>query len=247
MAFTFKPVTRRVRAGMKTLTARISLADARPRVRAGVFALLAALSLLMAVTQNPLVRQSENSVGKVVASALVVYASLRVINAALSAAQEININASAVVAGANLQPFKVLEPVDDMVERVADIIFAAAVGAMVATVGLEPVATLGALLLAAGLFVSALATLWPGIPARLHGLARYPIGRDGCPGAAAGYLPGAGIGETDDRRQGRGGTGHPERHRDAGEGGDRAGQRPGRRRRPRRRVLRAYCRGRRQG
>nr|WP_255599298.1 hypothetical protein [Hasllibacter sp. MH4015] len=79
-----------------------------------------------------------------------VYVSLRAINAALSAAQEVEIGAS-IGAQASLQPLKVLEPVDDTVERVADVVFAVAAGAALATVGLEPVAALGLVVLGVGL------------------------------------------------------------------------------------------------
>ena len=79
-----------------------------------------------------------------------VYVSLRAINAALSAAQEVEIGAS-IGAQASLQPLKVLEPVDDTVERVADVVFAIAAGAALAVVGLEPVAAIGLVVLGAGL------------------------------------------------------------------------------------------------
>ncbi|MBF9043337.1 hypothetical protein HKCCE4037_08365 [Rhodobacterales bacterium HKCCE4037] len=79
-----------------------------------------------------------------------VYVSLRAINAALSAAQEVEVGAS-IGAQASLQPLKVLEPVDDTVERVADIVFAVAAGAALATVGLQPVAALGLIVLGIGL------------------------------------------------------------------------------------------------
>ncbi|OAN84994.1 hypothetical protein A8B78_05685 [Jannaschia sp. EhC01] len=79
-----------------------------------------------------------------------VYVSLRAINAALSAAQEVEIGAS-IGAQASLQPLKVLEPVDDTVERVADVVFAVAAGAALVTVGLEPVAAIGLVVLGVGL------------------------------------------------------------------------------------------------
>ncbi|MEX3016564.1 hypothetical protein [Gymnodinialimonas hymeniacidonis] len=79
-----------------------------------------------------------------------VYVSLRAINAALSAAQEVEVGAS-IGAQASLQPLKVLEPVDDTVERVADVVFAVAAGAALATVGLQPVAAIGLIVLGVGL------------------------------------------------------------------------------------------------
>ena len=103
-----------------------------------------------------------------------VYVSLRVINAALSAAQEIEVGAS-VGAQATVQPLKVLEPVDDTVERVADVVFAVAVGAAVATVGLNPVAVLGAFVLGGGLLVMAAGLVWPNLPGGIAGLARRAV------------------------------------------------------------------------
>lgn len=132
---------------------------------------MAALSFLAAATQaNPAVRWAETSVQQIAASMTGVYVSLRVINAALSAAQEIEVGAS-VGAQANVQPLKVLEPVDDTVERVADVVFAVAVGAAVATVGLAPVALLGALVLGAGALVMAAGLVWPKLPRGVSGLA----------------------------------------------------------------------------
>lgn len=129
------------------------------------------VSLVVAVTQiNPAVRWAEASVQEIAASMTGVYVSLRVINAALSAAQEIEVGAS-VGAQASVQPLKVLEPVDDTVERVADVVFAVAIGAAVATVGLEPVAALGAGLLAMGLFGMASGAVWIGMPAGLRRVA----------------------------------------------------------------------------
>lgn len=141
------------------------------RLRAVLLILAAALSLWVGVSQmNPAVRWAETSVEEVAVTTGGVYVSLRVINAALSAAQEIEIGAS-VGAQASAQPLKVLEPVDDTVERVADVVFVVAAGASVAAVGLAPVAALGAMVLAAGLAGLALSLAVPGWPAALHRMA----------------------------------------------------------------------------
>jgi len=97
-----------------------------------------------------------------------------VINAALSAAQEIEVGAS-VGAQANVQPLKVLEPVDDTVERVADVVFAVAIGAAVATVGLTPIAVLGAAVLGMGALLMAGCLIWPTIPDGFRDLARRAV------------------------------------------------------------------------
>lgn len=95
----------------------------------------------------PPARAAAQDIAVVTAS---VYVSLRAINAALSAAQEIEIGAS-IGAQASLQPLKVLEPVDDTVERVADVVFSVAAGAALVAVGLEPVAAIGLIVLGVGL------------------------------------------------------------------------------------------------
>jgi hypothetical protein len=138
------------------------------RIRIALLILAAGLSLWVGATQtNPAVRWAEASVEQVAVTTGGVYVSLRVINAALSTAQEIEIGAS-VGAQASAQPLKVLEPVDDTVERVADVVFAVAAGAAVAAVGLAPVAALGAMVLAAGLLGMALCHAVPGLPGALR-------------------------------------------------------------------------------
>lgn len=75
------------------------------------------------------------------------YVSLRAINAALSMAQEVEVGASLGVSG-NLQPLKWLEPVDDTVERVSELVFYVAVLSGVIALALAPVSTVGFVLLA---------------------------------------------------------------------------------------------------
>lgn len=99
---------------------------------------------------NPALPPAVNAAEEIAVVTAGVYVSLRAINAALSAAQEVEIGAS-IGAQASLQPLKVLEPVDDTVERVADVVFAVAAGAALATVGLEPVAAIGLVVLGVGL------------------------------------------------------------------------------------------------
>lgn len=148
---------------------------ARVRLNIAGWLLIAVLSFGAAATQiNPAVRWAEASVQEIAASMTGVYVSLRIINAALSAAQEIEVGAS-VGAQANVQPLKVLEPVDDTVERVADVVFAVAVGAAVATVGLMPVALLGAAVLGGGAILRVACLIWPEMPGGVQRLARRAI------------------------------------------------------------------------
>lgn len=103
---------------------------------------------------NPALSPATAAVEDIAATTAGGYVSLRIINVALSTAQEIEVGAS-VGAQASLQPLKVLEPVDDTVERVADVVFAVAAGAALATVGFAPVAALGLCLLGLGCLLRA--------------------------------------------------------------------------------------------
>lgn len=107
---------------------------------------------------NPLITTAEHRAQDVATATVAVYISLRAINAALSTAQEIEIGAS-LGGQASLQPLKVLEPVDDTVERVADALFLVAAAAALATVGLGPVASIGLSLLGLGLLLRSMHTL----------------------------------------------------------------------------------------
>ncbi|QDI77175.1 MULTISPECIES: hypothetical protein [Leisingera] len=115
-----------------------------------LFLLTGAFGLSGRSDWNPLATVPEQTAETIAASAVTVYVSLRAINAALSTAQEIEVGAS-VVGQASLQPLKVLEPVDDTVERVADAVFLVAAGAALAAVGLAPVVSIGFVVLGAAL------------------------------------------------------------------------------------------------
>ncbi|SFE61129.1 hypothetical protein [Roseivivax sediminis] len=105
---------------------------------------LAALAALM--VQNPAVDGAERAASRIAVAAGAVYVSLRAINATLSVAQEIELGGSAVVS-ASAQPIKVLEPIDDTVERVASTVFAVSVVAATLSVAAEPLSVLGAAIL----------------------------------------------------------------------------------------------------
>lgn len=111
---------------------------------------------------NPALASASAAAEDIAATTAGVYVSLRIINAALSTAQEIEVGAS-VGAQASVQPLKVLEPVDDTVERVASVVFAVAVGAALATVGFAPVAALGLCLFGVGALFRAVDDLLPAI------------------------------------------------------------------------------------
>lgn len=115
-----------------------------------VFLIIGLLELSGRGPLNPAVPLAEAAAEEIAVATAGVYVSLRIINAALSAAQEIEIGAS-IGAQASVQPLKILEPVDDTVERVASVVFAVAAGAALAVVGVAPVAGLGLVVLGAGL------------------------------------------------------------------------------------------------
>lgn len=120
---------------------------------------------------NPALSPATSAAEDIAATTAGVYVSLRIINAALSTAQEIELGAS-VGAQASLQPLKVLEPVDDTVERVADVVFAVAAGAALATVGFAPVAALGLCLLGLGCLVRAFDEALPAVDGMRRAAAR---------------------------------------------------------------------------
>ncbi|ABD53833.1 hypothetical protein Jann_0916 [Jannaschia sp. CCS1] len=129
----------------------------RRGLRAMAFAIVGVIALAVGLSDlsrgggvNPTLPPAVEAAEEIAVVTAGVYVSLRAINAALSAAQEVEIGAS-IGAQASLQPLKVLEPVDDTVERVADVVFAVAAGAALVVVGLEPVAAIGLTVLGLGL------------------------------------------------------------------------------------------------
>jgi len=149
-------------------------------LRAAVLGLFGMLALAVGLwelsgrtTLNPALAPAQAAAEDIAATTATVYISLRVINAALSTAQEIEIGAS-VGAQATLQPLKVLEPVDDTVERVADVVFAVAAGAALATVGFAPISALGLSLLGLGLMARSATLILPAAGAVL-GPSSYAI------------------------------------------------------------------------
>ncbi|MDG3041991.1 hypothetical protein [Roseicyclus marinus] len=135
--------------------------------RGALIGLLGLLSLAVGLWElsgrgpiNPALAPASAAAEDIAATTAGVYVSLRIINAALSTAQEIEVGAS-VGAQATVQPLKVLEPVDDTVERVAGVVFAVAVGAALATVGFAPVAALGLCLFGVGALFRAVDDLLP--------------------------------------------------------------------------------------
>jgi hypothetical protein len=121
---------------------------------------------------NPIVGHSQAHLKDVAVASLATYGSLRVLNAALSMAEEVEVGGAFFVSG-SFQPLRWLEPIDDTVERVASIVFGLAVVASVLSFSMVPVAAVGLLLLAMALFgrlSCELAVGWNAVPERLRRL-----------------------------------------------------------------------------
>lgn len=136
-------------------------------VAAILFLLLGTAGLLGRSDWNPLVTTSEAASENIATSSIAVYVSLRVINSALSTAQEVEIGAS-VVGQASLQPLKVIEPVDDTVERVAEFIFLLATVAALTTAGLSPLVSVGLITLGSGLLCRLCLGRWPSLSEQMR-------------------------------------------------------------------------------
>jgi hypothetical protein len=85
---------------------------------------------------DPLTETASNYSKEIAKSAAVTYAALRGINAALSFVEEVEVEVSTVVASTSVQPFKLLEPLDDAVERLSSTIFYVGVSAGIISIAL---------------------------------------------------------------------------------------------------------------
>jgi hypothetical protein len=142
------------------------------RVRSLWLALLVVLALAAAVfpDRNPLAIAARAQAETIAQASAVTYVGLRSLNAILSTVQEVEVGASLGLSG-TVQPAKMLEPVDDTIERIAAAVFALMLATGVVSVGLGPVGAMGA-----GLIVLACA-VWAldratGPPDRLAALAQ---------------------------------------------------------------------------
>ncbi len=153
-------------------------------LRSVLLSLAAVACLALALVQaEPVSGPAERTAEQAAVAGLGVYVALRSVNAALSVAQEVEIGGSFGVS-ANAQPLKILEPIDDTVERVAGAVFTVALLAGVLAIGVGPVSSLGFLLLAAGLAVHAVR----GPLERGAGAAARPVCRAGTVSNMTGLL-----------------------------------------------------------
>ncbi|MFC3613909.1 hypothetical protein ACFORG_09085 [Lutimaribacter marinistellae] len=107
--------------------------------------LIAALGLAAVwfYRDNPLSNAARDYAGTVSTASAATYVGLRTLNAVLSTAQEIEVGGSLVVSG-TAQPLKVLEPVDDTIERIAGVVFSLMVATGILAVAMGPVGAVGA-------------------------------------------------------------------------------------------------------
>ena len=92
-------------------------------IRRGLLAFFCVLALTAALLRdNPVVSAAQGYAADVATTAAASYVTLRTLNAFLSTAQEIEVGLSFIASG-SARPLKVLEPIDDTVERIAGLVF----------------------------------------------------------------------------------------------------------------------------
>jgi hypothetical protein len=125
-------------------------------IRRWTMAVLAMLALALAAgwRDNPVTGAAQAYAGEVAAASAAVYVTLRTLNAVLSSAQEVEVGAGLIVEG-SAQPLKVLEPVDDTVERIAGTVFGVMVLTGILGVAMGPVWAVGWGMVAAALALRA--------------------------------------------------------------------------------------------
>ncbi|MEM6940320.1 MAG: hypothetical protein AAF943_02270 [Pseudomonadota bacterium] len=113
------------------------------RLGRGVLLALLVLACFLTVYRgNPLNAQAQRYAQSIATTAAATYVTLRSLNAFLSTAQEVEVGVAFIAQG-TAQPLKVLEPIDDTVERIASLIFAVMVATGVLAVSLGPVSSIG--------------------------------------------------------------------------------------------------------
>ena len=86
---------------------------------------------LFFVKNNIFVDTAQKYTAEIAKDSAGVYLSLRVLNAALSFAEEIEVSGSVILASGTIKPFKIIEPLDDTIEKLSKAIFY--IGAFAAT------------------------------------------------------------------------------------------------------------------
>lgn len=81
------------------------------------------ISLLGITNNGPFIAGAKDYSQEIAKSSAATYLSLRLINAAISFAEEVEVGGSIIAVSGSAHPFKVLEPIDDAVERLSAAIF----------------------------------------------------------------------------------------------------------------------------
>jgi hypothetical protein len=102
-----------------------------------------AVTICLLISSVVLAKKADRINEQTAISSAAVYASLRVVSAALSTAQEAEVQVGLVVASGGVKPLKLLEPIEDTINRVASVVFWIAVASGVLSVGLWPLTYLG--------------------------------------------------------------------------------------------------------
>jgi hypothetical protein len=123
-----------------------------------LFALLA-FAAAVGYASNPVTQGAQDYARGVAAASGGLYLTLRSLNAFLSTAQELQVSGGVLVEG-SVQPLKVLEPVDDTIERIADVVFFILLVTGIVGLSMGPVSAIGFGLLG----LTALLTLLPRAP-----------------------------------------------------------------------------------
>ena len=108
---------------------------------------------------GPIVRAASEYSEDIAKSSAAAYVSLRVINAAISFAEEVEVGGSVIAVNGSAHPFKVLEPIDDAVERLSAVIFFVGAISGVLTVLLPMIGGVAFILIGLSLIASSLLEL----------------------------------------------------------------------------------------
>jgi hypothetical protein len=122
-----------------------------------ILALGIATALLGFTNHGPFIKEAKGYSQEIAKSSASAYLSLRLINAAISFAEEVEVGGSIIAVSGSAQPFKVLEPIDDAVERLSAAIFLIGAVSGVLTVVLPVLG--GFALVLIGVSLAALASL----------------------------------------------------------------------------------------
>ena len=96
------------------------------------------------------VEMAESEANNVAGAALITFGAARLINAAISFAQEVSFSVG-FFGGADFSPFKVLEPVDDTIERFSEMLFYMLIAFKIMAILFTPLIVLGNISLGIGL------------------------------------------------------------------------------------------------